>query len=47
MDRMGWACSTQGENLNAYMILVGNPVRKRPLGEPTLKLNENIKVCLR
>jgi hypothetical protein len=31
---MGWACSTNGEKRNAYRLLVGKPVGKRPLGRP-------------
>jgi hypothetical protein len=31
---MGRACSTHGEKRNAYMILVGKPEGKRPLGRP-------------
>jgi hypothetical protein len=32
VDKIDRAYSTQGENLNAYMILVGKPKGKRPLG---------------
>jgi hypothetical protein len=31
-DKMGGACSTNGEKRNAYMLLVGKPEGKRPLG---------------
>jgi hypothetical protein len=31
-DEMGRACSRNGEKMNAYRILVGNPEGKRPLG---------------
>jgi hypothetical protein len=31
---MGRTCSTNGEKRNAYMILVGKPEGKRPLGRP-------------
>jgi hypothetical protein len=31
-DEMGRICSTHGEKLNAYRVLVGNPEGKRPLG---------------
>jgi hypothetical protein len=34
---MGVACSTNGENRNAYRILVGKPEGKRPLGRPRRK----------
>jgi hypothetical protein len=30
---MGRACSMNGEKMNAYRILVGNPEGKRPLGK--------------
>jgi hypothetical protein len=41
---MGRACSTHGEKINAYMILVGKPERKRPLGRPRRKGENNIKM---
>jgi hypothetical protein len=32
---MGGACSTNGENRNAYrLLLVGKPEGRRPLGRP-------------
>jgi hypothetical protein len=31
---MGRACSTNGENRNAYRILMGMPEGERPLGRP-------------
>jgi hypothetical protein len=31
---MGGACSTNGEEKNAYRLLVGKPEVKRPLGRP-------------
>jgi hypothetical protein len=40
------ACSTNGEIRNAYRILVGNPKGKRPLGRPTRRWVENIKMDL-
>jgi hypothetical protein len=33
-----------GENRNAYRILVGMPERKRPLGRPTRRWVDNIKM---
>jgi hypothetical protein len=36
-----------GEERNAYRILVGKPEGKRPLGSPGRKLVDNIKVDLR
>jgi hypothetical protein len=44
---MGGACSTNGENRNAYRILVGNPEGKRPLGRPGHRWEDNIKMDLR
>jgi hypothetical protein len=41
---MGRACST---NWNAYRILVGKPEGKRPLGRPTRRWVDNIKIDLR
>jgi hypothetical protein len=31
---MGGACSADGEEIGVYMILVGKPDGKRPLGRP-------------
>jgi hypothetical protein len=41
---MGTACSTNGENRNAYRILVGNPEEKRPLRRPRRRWVNNIKM---
>jgi hypothetical protein len=41
---MGRACSANGENRNAYRILVGKPVGKRPLGRPRRRWVDNIKM---
>jgi hypothetical protein len=35
------------EKRNAYRILVGNPVGKRPLGRPKRRWVDNIKIDLR
>jgi hypothetical protein len=35
------------EKRNAYMILVGNPEGKRPLGRPTRRWIDNVKMDLR
>jgi hypothetical protein len=43
---MGRACSTNGEKMNAYTILAGNPHGKRPLGKLRLKCVDNIKMNL-
>jgi hypothetical protein len=44
---MGRAGSTNGEKRNAYRILVGNPVGKRPLGRPRRRWVDNIKILER
>jgi hypothetical protein len=36
-----------GETRNAYMILVGKPDGKRPLGRPRRRWMDNIKIYLR
>jgi hypothetical protein len=36
-----------GEKRNAYMILVGKPEGKRPLGRPRRRWEDNIKMDLR
>jgi hypothetical protein len=40
---MGRACSTHGEKINAYMILVGKPEGKRPLEIPRRRWEDNIR----
>jgi hypothetical protein len=32
-NEMGWVCSTYGEGKGVYMVLMGKPGGKRPLGE--------------
>jgi hypothetical protein len=44
---MGRERSTNGENRNAYRILVGTVEGKRPLRRPRLRWIENIKMDLR
>jgi hypothetical protein len=36
-----------GEKMNYYEILVGKPEGKRPLGKPTHRWVDNIKIDLR
>jgi hypothetical protein len=47
--RMKWAghVARMGEKRNAYVILVGNSERKRPLGRPRRRWVDNIKMHLR
>jgi hypothetical protein len=44
---MGRECSTNGEKMNAYRILVGMTEGKRPLGRPRRRWVDNIKMDLR
>jgi hypothetical protein len=44
---MGRECSTNGEKRNAYSILVGKPVGRRPLGRPSRIWVDNFKMDLR
>jgi hypothetical protein len=44
---MGRACSTNGENRNAYRILVEKPEGKRPLGRARRRWENNIRMDLR
>jgi hypothetical protein len=41
---MGRACSTNGQKINAYRILVEKPEGKRPLGRPRRRCVNNIKM---
>jgi len=43
-NQMGEECSMYGRE---EMILVGKPKRKRPLGRPRLRLDDNIKMDLK
>jgi hypothetical protein len=47
--RMRWAghIVRMGEMRNAYKILVGKPERRRPLGRPIRRWDDNIKMNLR
>jgi hypothetical protein len=44
---MGRACSTKGGKRNAYRMLVGKPEGKGPIGRPTRRWVDNIKMVLR
>ena len=43
---MGGACSTYGERSGVYRVLVLKPGRKRPLGRPKGRWEDNIKMDL-
>jgi hypothetical protein len=43
---MGRACSTNGDNRNAYKIMVGRPEGKRPLRRPRRRWLDNVKMDL-
>jgi hypothetical protein len=43
-NEMGGACSSDGEGLGLYRVLVGKPVGKRPVGRPRCRLEEDIKM---
>ncbi|KAJ4431659.1 hypothetical protein ANN_20258 [Periplaneta americana] len=47
--RLRWAghVACMGETRNAYRVLVGRPVGKRPLGRPRRRWEDNIKMDLR
>ena len=40
------ACSTYGERIGVYRVLVGKPEGKRPLGRPRRGWEDNIKMDL-
>jgi hypothetical protein len=46
--RMRWVghVASMGDNTDAYVILVGRPEGKRPLGRPTRRWEDNIKMDL-
>jgi hypothetical protein len=46
-DEMGKACSTYGDMINAYRMLVGKPEGKKPLGRPRRRWKDNIKMDLK
>jgi len=43
---MGGVCSTYGERRSVYVVLVGKPEGKRPLGKPMRRWEDNIKMDL-
>jgi len=45
-NEMGGACSTYGEMINGYRVLVGELEGKRPLARPRRRCEDNIKMDL-
>ena len=45
-NEMGGACSAYGEWGGVYWVLVGKPERKKPLGRPSRKWDDTIKMGL-
>jgi hypothetical protein len=45
-DEMGIACDMNGEERNAYRILVGMPEGKRSLGRPRCRWVDNVRLNL-
>jgi hypothetical protein len=43
---MGGECNTNGEKRYAYMLLVGKPEGRRPLGRPRCRCLNNIRMDL-
>jgi hypothetical protein len=43
---MGGACSTNGEKGNLYILLLGKPEGKRPLGRPKCRWVDTIRMDL-
>ena len=43
---MGRACSQKEEGMSAFIMLTGKPTGKRPLGKPTRRWEDNIRMDL-
>jgi len=43
---MGWACGAYGWVRGVYRVLVGKPEGKRPLGKPSRRWVDNIRIDL-
>jgi len=41
---VGGKCSTHGKGRSFYRVLVGRPEGKKPLGKPTRRWEDNIKM---
>jgi hypothetical protein len=46
-DEMGRAFSTNGEKRDAYMILLGKPEGRRPIGRCSSRWDDNTKIDVR
>jgi hypothetical protein len=46
-NEVGGTCGTHGEGRGVYMVLVGRPEGKRPLGRPKHRCKGNIKMGVR
>jgi hypothetical protein len=44
---VGGACGTHAEGRDVYSVLVGRPEEKRPLGRPSHRWEDNIKMDVR
>jgi hypothetical protein len=44
---VGGTCGTHGEGRGTYGVLIGRPERKRPLGRPRRRWENNIKMDIR
>jgi hypothetical protein len=45
-NEIGGACSAYGGEESVYMVLVGEPERKKSRGRPTRRWDDNIKMAL-
>ena len=43
-NEMGGACSAYGEGRGVYRVLVGKSEGRRPLGTPSRRMEDNIKM---
>ena len=43
---MGWACGAYGRGVGVYRVLLGKPEGRRPLGRPSCRWVDNIKMDL-
>ena len=49
LRRLGWAgrAARMGESRGTYRVLIGKPERRRPLGIPRRRWEDNIKMDMR